>query len=105
MSGSNTSRAKIRPVPIVVRAAMLRLGVRATMARKMRGLTQEDLGHLADVSTSTIRAIEDGAEGVAMGNFLKVLGALGLQSQFEKLLDPAEDHETLAYARRRLGVS
>jgi transcriptional regulator with XRE-family HTH domain len=93
---------KARPVPIVVRSSLERLGVRATMARKLRGLTQEELGHLADVSTSTVRSIEDGAEGVGIGTFLKVLQALGLMSQIEKLLDPSEDPETLAYAQRKL---
>jgi len=37
-----------------------------------------------------------------MGNFLKVLQALGLMSQIEKLLDPSEDPATLAYAQRKL---
>lgn len=32
----------------------------------------------------------------------KVLQALGLLSQVEKLLDPREDPETLAYAERQL---
>ena len=72
------------------------------MARKMRGLTQEDLGHLADVSTSTVRSLEGGAEGVAIGNFFKVLQALGLLAQAEKLLDPRDDPETVAYAERSL---
>ena len=33
---------------------------------------------------------------------LKVLLALGLLSQAEKLLDPRDDPETLAYAERKL---
>ena len=99
---SSLRSSRARPVPIVVGSALERLGVRVTMARKLRGLTQEELGHFADVSTSTVRSIEDGAEGVAMGNFLKVLQALGLLSQVEKLLDPREDPETLAYAERKL---
>lgn len=99
---SSSRRSKARPVPVVVGSALERLGVRVTMARKLRGLTQEQLGHLADVSTSTVRSMEDGAEGVAIGNLLKVLQALGLLSQIEKLLDPREDPETLAYAERNL---
>ena len=99
---SSPRRSRARPVPVVVGSALERLGVRATVARKLRGLTQEELGHLADVSTSTVRAIEDGAEGVAMGNFLKVLQALGLLSQMETLLDPREDPQTLAYVQRKL---
>jgi transcriptional regulator with XRE-family HTH domain len=93
---------KARPVPVVVGGALERLGLRVTMARKLRGLTQEELGHLADVSTSTVRSLEGGAEGVALGNFLKVLQAVGLLSQVDKLLDPRDDPETLAYAERKL---
>ena len=103
-SSSHARRPRARPVPVVVRSALERLGTRIMMARKLRGLTQEALGHLADVSTSTIRAMEDGAEGVALGNFLKVLQALGLLGQIEKLLDPRDDPETVPYARRHLGV-
>jgi len=95
--------SKTRPVPVVVGSALQRLGTRVTMARKLRGLTQAELAHLADVSTSTIRSLEDGAEGIAMGNFLKVLQAVGLLSQVEKLLDPRDDPQTLAYAERMLG--
>ena len=94
---------KARPVPVVVGGTLERLGVRVMMARKLRGLTQEALGRLADVSTSTIRAMEDGAEGVALGNFFKVLPALGLLSQAEKLLDPQDDPQTVVYAQRQLG--
>lgn len=99
---SSTRSTKVRPVPIVAGSALERLGARLTMARKLRGLTQEELGHLADVSTSTVRSREDGADGVGMGNFMKVLEALGLLSQIENLLDPREDPETLAYAQRKL---
>lgn len=101
-SSPSPRRSRARPVPVVVGGALERLGVRVTMARKLRGLTQEELGHLADVSTSTVRSLEGGAEGVAMGNLLKVLQALGLLGQVEKLLDPRDDPETLAYAERSL---
>ena len=101
-SSSPPRSSRARPVPVVVGSALERLAGRITLARKMRGLTQEELGHFADVSTSTVRSLEDGAEGVAMGNFLKVLQALGLLGQVEKLLDPRDDPETLAYAERTL---
>lgn len=91
-----------RSAPVMVSGALQDLGVRLTLARKLRGLTQEQLGHLADVSTSTVRALEAGAEGVAMANFLKVLQALGLLGQVGQLLDPRHDPETLAYAERQL---
>lgn len=87
---------------MVVGSALQDLGVLLTLARKLRGLTQEQLGHLADVFTSTVRALEAGAEGVAMANFFKVLQALGLLGQVDQLLDPRKDPETLAYAERQL---
>ncbi len=99
MSSANT---RIHPVPVIVGGALERLGGRIALARKLRDLTQEELGHLADVSTSTVRALEGGADGVALGNLLKVLQALGLLSQIERLLDPRDDPETLAYAERNL---
>ncbi len=99
---SPSPNKKARPVPVLVGSALERLGTRVMLARKLRGLTQEELGHLADVSTSTVRSLEDGADGIALGNFLKVLQALGLLSQAETLLDPRDDPETLAYAERKL---
>lgn len=96
------SASLARPTPVVVGGALQDLGVRLTLARRLRGLTQEQLGHLADVSTSTVRALEAGAEGVAMANFFKVLQALGLLGQVSQLLDPRHDPETLAYAERQL---
>ena len=50
---------------MVVGGTLERLGVRVMMARKLRGLTQEALGRLADVSTSTIRAMELRDERIA----------------------------------------
>lgn len=94
--------ATARPVPVMVGSALERLGLRVAMARKLRGLTQQELAHLAGVSISTLRSMEDGADGIAMGNFFKVLQALGLLSQADKLLDPREDPETVAYAERQL---
>ena len=94
--------SKVRPVPVVVGCALERLGVRVTLAMKLRGLTQQELGHLSDVSTSTVRSLEAGADGIALGNLLKVLQAMGLLGQLEKLLDPSDDPETVAYAERHL---
>jgi DNA-binding XRE family transcriptional regulator len=95
-------RSKQRPVPIVVAGVLQHLGRRVTLARKLRGWTQQDLGQLADVSTSTVRAIEKGADGVGLGHFIKVLQALGLHDQLDHLLDPRLDPETVAYAERTL---
>lgn len=102
---STVQRSRARALPVVVNGALQRLGTRVTMARKLRGLTQQELAHLADVSISTVRSMEDGAEGVGLGNFCKVLDALGLLDQLEQLLDARHDPETLAFAQRKLGLS
>jgi transcriptional regulator with XRE-family HTH domain len=67
-------------------------------------MTQEELAHLSDVSLTTLRALENGADGVALGNLLKVLQGLGLMEQLEDLLDPRRDPEVLPFAQRRIGV-
>lgn len=89
--------------PVLVGAAMERLGQRLTTARKLRQMTQQELAHLSDVSLSTLRAMEDGADGVAMGNFLKVLQGLNLLEQLDSLLDPGRDPEAINFALRKVG--
>lgn len=99
----SAATSKARPVPVVVAGSLQSLGSRVTIARKLRGWTQAELAHLADVSLSTIRSIEDGAEGIGVANLLKVMDAFGLLSQVDALLDPRHDPETLAFAERQLG--
>ncbi len=66
-------------------------------------MTQEQLAALSDVSPSTLRALEDGSDGVSIGNFLKVLQGLQLLEQMEGLLDPRLDPETVNFAERQVG--
>lgn len=89
--------------PVLVKSSLQRLGQRLTLARKIREMTQEQLAILSDVSLSTVRSLEDGADGVAVGNLLKVLQGLNLLGQIEELLDPRHDPETVAFAQRRAG--
>lgn len=90
----------MKHTPVLVKASMERLGQRLTTARKLRQMNQEELAHLSDVSVSTLRALEDGADGVAMGNLLKVLQGLNLMAQWDDLLDPKRDPEAVAFAVR-----
>jgi cytoskeletal protein RodZ len=104
IDGMTTPRIRPpKPTPILVQASLARLGKRLVRARKLRELTQEDLAHLSDVSLSTLRALEAGADGVALGNFLKVLQGLNLLDQVEDWLDPRRDPETVNFVERRLG--
>ncbi|MDG0835716.1 helix-turn-helix domain-containing protein [Pelomonas saccharophila] len=88
----------------MVEAALERLGKRFWMARKLRGFTQQELADLADVSLSTLRALEAGADGVALGNALKVFQALDLLGQIDQLLDPQVDPQSVTFAERTLKV-
>lgn len=92
------------PAPPYILRLLLELGGRCRVSRKARGLTQEDLAKLADVGLSTIHAIEGGHDGVSMGNFMKVLYALGLLSQFDEILNPARDPQVVEYATRKLSA-
>lgn len=103
-SDTRLPRRPPKHTPVLVRSALDRLGKRIVMARKLREMTQEELAHLADVSLTTLRSLESGADGVAVGNLLKVLQGLGLMEQVEQVLDPRCDPEVLPFAERRLGV-
>ncbi len=100
---STWPRRPPKHTPVLVQASLERLGKRLVLARKLREMTQEQLAHLSDVSLSTLRSLEDGADGVAIGNFLKVLQGLNLLDQADELLDPVRDPETVAFAERRVG--
>lgn len=89
--------------PILVKGCLERLGQRLIIARKLREMTQEQLAALSDVSPSTLRSLEDGSDGVSIGNFLKVLQGLQLLEQVEGLLDPRLDPEALNFAERQVG--
>ena len=95
---------KPRPTPVLVEGALSRLGDRLEKARKFRGLTQEALAGLSEVSISTLRSVESGGEGVSLGNFLRVMQALDLLVQFEELLDPKRDPAIVEFAERKLGA-
>jgi transcriptional regulator with XRE-family HTH domain len=100
---TNFSLRLRKPTPVLVQASLDRLGRRLARARKLREMTQEDLAHLSDVSLSTLRSLEAGADGVALGNLLKVLQGLNLLDQVEDWLDPQRDPETVNFVERRLG--
>ncbi|MET1113533.1 MAG: NADH:flavin oxidoreductase [Comamonas sp.] len=77
------------------------MAVRAAVVRKARHLTQADLAHLADVGVSTA-AIEDGRDGVSIGNLLKLMSALGILEQTGGLFELQADPGLVDYARQQL---
>ena len=90
--------------PVLVKSSLERLGKRLILARRLREMTQEQLASLSDVSPSTLRSLEEGADGVSIGNLLKVLQGLHLLGQVDEVLDPHRDPEAIPFAERRVGL-
>ena len=66
------------------------LGENIRLARLRRDLSSEQVSERAGISRSTLIKIERGDEGVAMGNYFRVLAILGLEKD---LLEIAKDDE------------
>jgi len=96
-------RRSPKHTPVLVKSSLERLGKRLILARRLREMTQEQLASLSDVSPSTLRSLEEGADGVSIGNLLKVLQGLHLLGQVDDVLDPHRDPEAIPFAERRVG--
>lgn len=94
--------SKKSPTPILIQNTLIELGQRVTILRKARGYTQADLAQVASVGISTVAAIEGGFDGVAFGNVLKVMLAMGLLDQAEQLFSLENDPDLLRYAQSTL---
>ncbi|HSV47999.1 MAG TPA: helix-turn-helix domain-containing protein [Ramlibacter sp.] len=90
------------PYPILPGRALGALGTRLSQARRARELTQAELARLAGIGVSTLASLEAGDPGVAVGNFVRVLEALGLLGQLDQLLNPQQDPALVEQALRRL---
>lgn len=95
-------RRSPKHTPVLVKGSLERLGKRLVLARKLREMTQEQLATLSDVSPSTLRSLEEGADGVSIGNLLKVLQGLQLLGQMDDVLDPQHDPEAVHFAARQV---
>lgn len=71
--------------------ALQALGRRIADARKARNLTQGTLAGIAGIGLSTMVALESGKPGVAMGNLIRAIDAMGLLDQLDQLLLPNKD--------------
>ena len=61
------------------------LGENIRLARKRRGLTTTQIAERADISRSSLYAIEKGSPGVTIGYFLRVLAALGMEQDLARV--------------------
>ncbi|MDQ3262706.1 MAG: helix-turn-helix domain-containing protein [Myxococcota bacterium] len=88
--------------PAGVVDAVRLLGENVATARQRRGLRQVDLAARTGLARLTIRRIEAGHPGTAVGAYFAALWALGLEREIAELASPDRDEEgkTLEAARR-----
>lgn len=66
------------------------IGHKVKMARKRRGLTQQDLAELIDCSPTYISYIESGIKGMGLGTFVLIANSLNVSAD-ELLVDVLEN--------------
>ncbi len=69
---------------------LTRLGERIKLARLRRKFSSATVSARAGISRTTLYKVEAGESGVTLGTYLRVLAALGLSGDFDKLV--ADDH-------------
>ena len=91
-----------RNVPSEVAARIKELGHRVRLARTRRGMSIAELAAKADINRNTLNALELGKPGVALGVYITVLWALGLDKTLEGVAHPdADTHGKTLEASRR----
>jgi transcriptional regulator with XRE-family HTH domain len=71
--------ARVKPVSPYVKDAARLLGEQIRLARRSRGWTQQDLADRAGITVPTLRRIERGDLGVALGTAFEVAALSGVQ--------------------------
>src|SRR5271154_5656801 len=81
----------IPPLPIPAARVLRRLGNDIRDARRRRRIPAAILAERASISRTTLNKIEDGDDGVYIGNYAAVLFALGLIDRLADLADATHD--------------
>jgi len=89
-------------IPVEVSDRARELGYRVRLARIRRGMSIADLAAKAGVNRNTLNALELGKVGVALGTYVTVLWALGLDQTLDGVAHPDADlhGKTLEASRR-----
>ena len=89
-------------LPVEVAERVKELGYRVRLARVRRGMSIAEVAAKAGINRNTLNALELGKPGVAIGAYVTVLWALGLDRTLEAVAHPdADTHgKTLEAARR-----
>jgi DNA-binding XRE family transcriptional regulator len=73
------------PLSDASRKSLQQLGAHIQSARIARCMTQQLLCSYADISRSTLQQIEKGSPHVCIGNYARVLHAMGIQHHFGRI--------------------
>jgi hypothetical protein len=82
---------KSSPLPVPVLRSLRKLGHDIHDARRRRRIPAAILAERASISRTTLNKIEDGDDGVYIGNYAAVLFALGLIDRLADLADATHD--------------
>jgi transcriptional regulator with XRE-family HTH domain len=91
-----------RPILSEVSDRIRELGYRIRLARTRRGMSIAELAAKAGINRNTLSALELGKPGVALGAYVTVLWALGLDKTLDGVAHPdADTHGKTLEASRR----
>ncbi len=77
----------IKPLPISVKRALLKLGQDVADARKRRRISTMIMAERASISRTTLNKVEKGDPSVALGIYASVLFVLGMEKRLGELAD------------------
>lgn len=91
-----------KTLPSEVAAHVKELGHRVRLARTRRGMSIAEVAAKAGINRNTLNALELGKPGVAIGHYVTVLWALGLDRTLDGIAHPDSDThgKTLEASRR-----
>ena len=91
-----------KTLPAEVTERIKELGYRVRLARTRRSMSIAEVAAKAGINRNTLNALELGKPGVAIGAYLTVLWALGLDRTLEGVAHPDSDThgKTLEASRR-----
>jgi transcriptional regulator with XRE-family HTH domain len=91
-----------KPLPTEAGERIKELGYRVRLARTRRGMSIAEVAAKAGIDRNTLNALELGKHGVAIGVYVTVLWALGLDRTLDGVAHPdADTHGKTLEASRR----
>jgi transcriptional regulator with XRE-family HTH domain len=91
-----------KTLPAQVAESIKELGYRVRLARTRRSMSIAELAAKAGINRNTLNALELGKPGVALGAYVTVLWALGLDKTLDGVSHPdADTHGKTLEASRR----